>query len=112
MYSLILIFHVIICLILVALVLLQQGKGAEVGAAFGSGASQSVFGSSGSGSFITRATSIVAAAFFVTSIILTKIALHSKTIENNIAAVHSTSVNIKQVKTKKVNESKNHRKIV
>ena len=75
MYNLVLIFHVIVSVTLVALVLLQQGKGAEAGAAFGSGASQSVFGSSGSGSFITRVTAITAACFFITSITLTKLAL-------------------------------------
>ena len=77
MYELILIFHVIISCALVGMVLLQQGKGAEVGAAFGSGASQTIFGAQGSGSFITRATAVLAALFFTTSLTLTYLATQS-----------------------------------
>ncbi|WP_346796412.1 preprotein translocase subunit SecG [Halomonas sp. Bachu 37] len=66
----ILMSHVVIAIALVVLILLQQGKGAEAGAAFGGGASQTVFGSRGSGSFLARFTAILAAAFFVTSMAL------------------------------------------
>jgi len=66
--------HVIVSLALVGLVLLQQGKGAEAGASFGGGASQTVFGSQGSGNFLTRSTSLLAVVFFVTSISLAVIA--------------------------------------
>ncbi|MGM0702046.1 preprotein translocase subunit SecG [Halomonas faecis] len=66
----ILMIHVVIAIALVALILLQQGKGAEAGAAFGGGASQTVFGSRGSGSFLSRATAVLAAAFFATSLVL------------------------------------------
>ena len=52
---------------IIALILLQQGKGAEAGASFGAGASQTVFGSQGGGNFFTRATAIFAAIFFITS---------------------------------------------
>ncbi|MEC7551134.1 MAG: preprotein translocase subunit SecG, partial [Pseudomonadota bacterium] len=52
------------------LVLLQQGKGADAGASFGAGASQTVFGSSGSGNFLVRATTVAATLFFVTSLLL------------------------------------------
>ena len=62
--------HLVLALGLVALVLLQHGKGADAGAAFGSGASSTVFGSRGSGSFLSRSTAIIAALFFVTSIAL------------------------------------------
>ena len=55
---------------LVGLVLLQQGKGADMGASFGAGASQTLFGSEGSGSFITRMTSVIALVFFVSSFAL------------------------------------------
>ncbi len=68
MYQLILIFHVIAAICLIALVLVQQGKGAAVGAAFGSGASQTVFGSRGSGSFLLRITIGLGIVFFLTSI--------------------------------------------
>lgn len=70
MQQIVLILHVLISLLLIVLVLLQQGKGASAGAAFGSGASQTVFGSQGSGSFMLKLTSAVAALFFVTSLTL------------------------------------------
>ncbi len=71
MELLILVLHVIAALSIIGLVLLQHGKGADVGAAFGSGASGSLFGSSGSSNFLSRATAILAVVFFVTSMGLT-----------------------------------------
>ena len=62
--------HTIIALLIIALVLLQKGKGAEAGAAFGSGASDTVFGAKGSSNFFSRATVILATAFFVSSLSL------------------------------------------
>lgn len=70
METLVVIVHVIVAVAIVGLVLLQQGKGADAGAAFGSGASQTVFGSAGSGNFLTRSTSIAATIFFITSLTL------------------------------------------
>lgn len=70
MYQFILLIHVFAAVCIVALVLVQQGKGASVGAAFGSGASQTVFGSRGSGSFLFRLTLSLLAIFFVTSLTL------------------------------------------
>src|SRR4051812_656365 len=70
MYQLILIIHVFAAVCLIALVLVQQGKGATMGAAFGSGASQTVFGSRGSGSFLLRITIGFVVVFFSTSIAL------------------------------------------
>ena len=70
MQTLIIIIHVIAAISIVGLVLLQQGKGADAGASFGAGASQTVFGSSGSGNFLVRATTISAVIFFVTSLTL------------------------------------------
>ncbi|HCW90625.1 MAG TPA: preprotein translocase subunit SecG, partial [Marinobacter sp.] len=67
METLIVVVHVVIAVALVGLVLIQQGKGADAGAAFGGGASQTVFGSQGSGSFLTRMTTAMAVVFFVTS---------------------------------------------
>jgi preprotein translocase subunit SecG len=74
MYQFILIIHVLAAVALVALVLIQQGKGAAVGAAFGSGASQTVFGSRGSGSFLLRVTIGFVVVFFSTSIALNYLA--------------------------------------
>jgi len=70
METLILIAHVLLAVVLIALILLQQGKGAEAGAAFGGGASQTMFGSQGSGSFLSRVTAIVATGIFLTSFTL------------------------------------------
>ncbi|MEH6355655.1 MAG: preprotein translocase subunit SecG [Marinobacter sp.] len=70
METLVVVLHVVIAVALVGLVLIQQGKGADAGAAFGGGASQTVFGSQGSGSFLTRFTTFLAIAFFVTSFTL------------------------------------------
>ncbi len=68
MQTVVLIVHLLTAVSLIALVLLQQGKGADMGAAFGSGASGTVFGSRGSSSFLTRATAVLATVFFVTSL--------------------------------------------
>lgn len=70
MYTILLAAHVIIAVALVALVLLQHGKGADAGAAFGSGASATVFGARGSASFLTRMTAGLATGFFITSLVL------------------------------------------
>src|SRR5438105_8100950 len=70
MYQLVLMLHVIICVALVGLILVQQGKGAEIGASFGAGASQTVFGSQGSGSFLWKLTGGIGIAFFATSLLL------------------------------------------
>ena len=70
MYQLVLILHVFIAIAVIGLVLIQHGKGADIGASFGSGASTTVFGSQGSGSFLFKLTGGLAMAFFVTSLIL------------------------------------------
>lgn len=68
--TVVLIGHTIIALLIIVLVLLQRGKGAEAGAAFGAGASGTVFGARGSTSFFSRATAIMATAFFASSLAL------------------------------------------
>ncbi len=70
MQQLVLMIHILLCLALVALVLLQQGKGANMGPAFGSGASNTLFGSRGPASFLMKLTGTIAALFFVTSLAL------------------------------------------
>ncbi|WP_432471103.1 preprotein translocase subunit SecG [Amphritea sp. HPY] len=70
METLVLAIHVLLAAGIIALVLLQQGKGAEAGASFGAGASQTVFGSQGSGSFLGRMTAVLAVGLFVTSFVL------------------------------------------
>ncbi|MDM8348217.1 preprotein translocase subunit SecG [Pseudomonas sp. sp1636] len=66
--TVVVVFHLLGAIGVVALVLLQQGKGADAGASFGSGASATVFGSQGSSTFLSRVTAILAVAFFSTSL--------------------------------------------
>jgi preprotein translocase subunit SecG len=75
-FTLILVVDVIVALIIIGLVLLQHGKGADVGAAFGSGASGSLFGASGSANFLSRTTGILAAIFFLTTFVLAYLVTH------------------------------------
>ena len=70
MQSILLVVQILVAISLIALVLLQHGKGADMGAAFGAGASGTVFGSRGSSSFLTRVTAVLAAAFFLNSMVL------------------------------------------
>ena len=70
MFSALLILQVVLGLSIIGLVLLQQGKGADMGAAFGAGSAGTVFGARGGGSFLTRTTAILAAGFFLNSILL------------------------------------------
>ena len=69
-YNIILAVFVLVSVALIALILIQQGKGADAGAAFGSGASGTVFGARGSASFLTRTTGILATLFFILSLSL------------------------------------------
>ena len=78
---LILVFHVLICVFLVVTILLQAGKGADLGAAFGAGSSQSLFGARGAATFLTKLTTVVAILFLATS--LTLATLHKDRSQNN-----------------------------
>lgn len=70
MYGVFLAIHVVISVLLIGFILIQHGKGAQAGAAFGSGASQTVFGSQGSGNFLSRMTTYLATGFFVLNLVL------------------------------------------
>ena len=72
--SIVLIFHIGVGLLIIGLVLLQRGKGADAGAGFGAGASGTVFGARGAASFLSRATAVLATAFFATSLALAYLA--------------------------------------
>ena len=80
----VLIAHTLIALGIIALVLLQRGKGADAGAAFGAGASGTVFGSRGSGSFFSRATAVLATAFFASSLTLAYLSSQRVTTEESL----------------------------
>jgi preprotein translocase subunit SecG len=70
MLTAIAILHVVVSIALILIVLLQTGRGSEIGAAFGSGSSQTIFGSSGSSGFMTKLTTVVVVVFMVTSLVL------------------------------------------
>lgn len=66
----IIVIHVVVCIALIMIVLLQTGKGADMGAAFGGGSSQTLFGSTGASTFLSKATTVAAVVFMLTSLIL------------------------------------------
>jgi preprotein translocase subunit SecG len=70
MQTILIVFHLFLAVGLIGLILIQHGKGADMGAAFGSGASGTVFGAKGSGSFLTRLTAGMATLFFITSMVM------------------------------------------
>ncbi|MCL1146088.1 preprotein translocase subunit SecG [Shewanella sp. 10N.261.52.F9] len=79
MYEVLMVVYLLVAIGLVGLILIQQGKGADMGASFGAGASGTLFGSSGSGNFLTRSTAVLAVAFFALSLTIGNLsANHSK----------------------------------
>ena len=93
MDALIIVVHLVISLLLVGLILIQHGKGADAGAAAlggGGGASSSVFGSQGSASFLSRSSALLAAAFFVTSLSLAYFSNQTKPVESVTESVTMT----------------------
>lgn len=77
METILIVVHLLLALGLIGLVLIQHGKGADAGAAFGSGASATVFGARGAASFLSRTTAVLATLFFVTSLVLAGFAMNS-----------------------------------
>ena len=92
LYQVVLVIHVFIAVSLVALILIQHGKGADAGAAFGSGASATVFGSQGSASFLTRTTAVLATSFFVTSLSLAYVVRQGEVPTSVLEAVPAAAV--------------------
>ena len=87
MYEVFLVLYLLVALALIGLVLIQRGKGADMGASFGAGASGTLFGASGSGNFLTRTTAILATSFFILSLLLgnmTANAINKKDDWNNL----------------------------
>jgi preprotein translocase subunit SecG len=74
LYQVLIVSYLIVALMLIGFVLIQQGKGAGMGASFGAGSSNTVFGSSGAGNFMTKTTAVLATCFFVISLLLGTIA--------------------------------------
>ncbi|MBX2857858.1 MAG: preprotein translocase subunit SecG [Cellvibrionaceae bacterium] len=84
MENIVLAVHLLTALAIIGLIMIQQGKGAEMGASFGSGASQTLFGSAGSGNFFSRMTGIFAAVFFATSFGLAYMAKQQTELDGNV----------------------------
>ncbi|MDO9527842.1 MAG: preprotein translocase subunit SecG [Syntrophales bacterium] len=76
MYVFLAVVHVVACIMLILIVLLQRGRGADMGAVFGGGSSQTIFGSSGPGTFLGKVTAVIAAVFMITSLWLAYSATH------------------------------------
>jgi preprotein translocase subunit SecG len=96
--TVILVIHIFTTIALITLVMLQTGKGAEAGAAFGGGASSTVFGSRGAGSFLTRTTAILATVFFITSLSLAYLSgrdTTTKSVTDVVAPVQSDTESVK-----------------
>ncbi|PKO85448.1 MAG: preprotein translocase subunit SecG [Betaproteobacteria bacterium HGW-Betaproteobacteria-12] len=88
LFSVVLTVHILVALAIIGLVLMQHGKGADMGAAFGSGASGSLFGATGSANFLSRTTGVLAAVFFATSLTLAYIA--SNTVKTTGSVMQET----------------------
>jgi len=93
MFEILIVVYVIVALALIGLILIQQGKGADMGASFGAGASATLFGSSGAGNFLTKTTTILATLFFVISIFLGSITANSVKQEDEWTDLASSTSN-------------------
>ena len=85
MYEILLVVYLIVAIALIGFVLIQQGKGAGMGASFGSGASNTVFGASGAGNFMTRTTAILAVLFFVISLVLGNLSTNKASVNDDFS---------------------------
>jgi preprotein translocase subunit SecG len=101
MSTILIIVHVIVCVALIMIVLLQTGKGADMGAAFGGGASQTLFGSTGASTFLSKATTGAAIIFMLTSLTLAYLSSH-RTAES---IIKSTPVPVEQPATESQGEA-------
>jgi len=95
MYEILIIVYVVVSVLVVGLILVQQGKGAGMGASF-SGASATLFGSSGAGNFLTRMTAILISIFFVLALFLGRMSSHSETSEDKWRNIVPNEVAIKK----------------
>lgn len=91
MHTFVLVVHIILAILIIALVLVQHGKGADAGASFGGGGAATVFGASGSGNFLTRLTAILTALFFMTSLTLAVFAKQQTSDAYSLKTVNTTA---------------------
>jgi preprotein translocase subunit SecG len=100
LHNILLVIHLLVAIGVIGLVLIQQGKGADAGAAFGGGASSTVFGSQGSSSFLTRATGILATIFFITSLSLAYLSVQDITPTSVVDTVTEQKSDVPAAETK------------
>ncbi|WP_335958487.1 preprotein translocase subunit SecG [Acinetobacter bereziniae] len=91
MHTFVLVVHIILAVLMIGLILVQHGKGADAGASFGGGGAATVFGASGSASFLTRLTAILTALFFITSLSLAVFAKKQTTDAYGLKTVQTTA---------------------
>lgn len=89
MQTFILVVHILLAIMIIGLVLVQHGKGADAGASFGGGGAATVFGASGSGNFLSRMTGILTALFFITSLTLAVFAKQNSNDEYSLKTVNT-----------------------
>jgi preprotein translocase subunit SecG len=85
-YYLVIVLHIIACLFLIAVVLLQQGKGQDLASAFGGGGTQTAFGPRGSANVLSRATTVLAGVFMVTSLALSMVKPRARSVLDTVPA--------------------------
>lgn len=84
MKTLLLTFHIILCIVMIAVVLLHRGKGAELGSAFGGGSSQTLFGPRGAATFLNKLATIIAVLFMLSSFFLAYITTRAKSVVSDV----------------------------
>jgi preprotein translocase subunit SecG len=100
MQTFVLVVHIILAILMIVLILVQHGKGADAGASFGGGGAATIFGASGSGNFMTRLTAILTALFFVTSLTLAIFAKKQTTDDYSLSSIQSApTVPVQPVET-------------
>ncbi len=104
MTTLLIIIHILTCLFLIAIVLLQSGKGAEIGAAFG-GSSQTIFGSRGAATFLNKVTTVAAVVFMLTSLTLTVVTTKTTSVIKQTAPAEQKSAVPQQIPQKPLQET-------
>jgi len=103
MFSFLLVVQILVSLSIITLVMLQQGKGADMGAGFGAGASGTVFGARGSGSFFTRATGILAAVFFINCLLIASPLIRDNELSTDTLADQIEQQAVQQQEAEQVN---------
>ncbi|MBW8185774.1 preprotein translocase subunit SecG [Shewanella nanhaiensis] len=111
MYEVLMVVYLLVAIGLVGLILIQQGKGADMGASFGAGASATLFGSSGAGNFLTRSTAILAVGFFALSLIIGNLSANHAKSEDAWKDLSSDAAQVTEQVTDAVETQKSEDKI-